>query len=1100
MIRSMNSIGPRWAARVCACTAALLLAACGGGSQDDPAAQDSQAAAGTAKSSAGTAKPVSSRLVLPQGLPVTSTSKLDPRLRNSRGPVEVWVTLDQAAPAAVSAQRATDLGLPDGAGLRELRTAAARKTATAASARKTAPLDAGADAVAAQGTLDAIKADVLAQRQRVRAQQTELAGRLQSMGARELGRANVAHNAVAVRVDAAALPALAALPGVAKVRPVVHYQLDLSETVPYVGGAAVQARGFDGSGVKVAILDSGIDYTHRNLGGAGTPAAYEAAYGPGADGSLAASRDGLFPTAKVVEGFDFVGETWPNGDRTEDDDPIDFDGHGTHVADIVAGASVDGAHKGMAPGASLVAIRVCSAVAPSCNGVALVKGVEYALDPNGDGDFSDAVDVMNLSLGSNYGQPEDDLSFALGNAVKLGVVVVASAGNGGNRATITGSPASEPGVISVAQTQVPSAAAQALVINTPAALAGTYLNTASVDWAPLGAAATGDVAVVGRGCPAGSIAGAPEDPYLADPAGKIVLIDRGACSVSLKVDRAAQAGARGVLIGLVAPGDAVSFSFGGGSQFVPTLVITLQLSTSIKAQVAAGTAVNATLDAANAVSLLGSMASTSARGPSNQSNLIKPEIGAPGASLSAEVGTSTGETAFGGTSGAAPMVSGAVALLLQAHPTRSPMQVKAMLMNSAFREIFTNSVTEPGVAAPVTRIGAGELRVDRALGADLLAWNPKQSSAALSFGFRDVARADVVTQWLRIENLSRQWKQVRLDSTFRYDADRDSRAVRITVPGTVIVPPRGSISVPVVLTVDARKLPDWGIDGSDTVAAGPQLAANEYDGYITLRDQDRTLAVPWHVLPRKSSAVLAHGGRSATSPIHVANAGVADATAEVFALTGTSRSVPRNEVPEPGSNGALTDLRAVGARLVESGFVQFGVSTYGRRSNALYPAEFDILVDTNRDGTPDFLVFNTELGAPDAGTGLGVVAVLDLATGGAQAVALIDADMYSGNMILTVPLAALGMSDDSTFDFTVTTLDNYFGSANTDTIGPMTFTPSKPKFKVVGDVTQVIASGDRVTLRSQAVPGGAAASPSQLGHMLMYRGNAGSEADLIQVR
>jgi minor extracellular serine protease Vpr len=1098
MIRSMKSIGPRMAARVGACAAALLLAACGGGSQDDPAAQDSQAAAGAAKSSAGAAKPVSSRLVLPQGLPVTSTNKLDPRLRNSRGPVEVWVTLDQAAPAAVSAQRAADLGLPDGAGLRELRTAAARKTTAAASARKTAPLDAGTDAVAAQGTLDAIKADVLMQRQRVRAQQTELAGRLQSMGARELGRANVAHNAVAVRVDAAALPALAALPGVAKVRPVVHYQLDLAETVPYVGGAAVQARGFDGSGVKVAILDSGIDYTHRNLGGAGTPAAYDAAYG--ADGSLAASRDGLFPTAKVVEGFDFVGETWPNGDRSEDDDPIDIQGHGTHVADIVAGASADGAHKGVAPGARLVAIRVCSAVASACNGVALMKGVEFALDPNGDGDFSDAVDVMNLSLGSNYGQPEDDLSFALGNAVKLGVVVVASAGNGGNRATITGSPASEPGVLSVAQTQVPSAAAQALVINAPAALAGTYLNTASVEWAPLGAAATGDVAVVGRGCPADPATGLAEDPYTANPAGKIALIDRGACAVSLKVDRAARAGARAVLIGLVAPGDAVSFSFGGGSQFVPTLVVTLQLSTSIKAQVAAGTAVNATLDAANGVSLAGSMASTSARGPSNQSNLIKPEIGAPGASLSAEAGTATGETAFGGTSGAAPMVSGAVALLLQAHPTRSPMQIKAMLMNSAFREIFTNSVTEPGVAAPVTRIGAGELRVDRALGTDLLAWNPKQSSAALSFGFRDVAHADVVTQWLRIENLGRQWKQVKLDSTFLYDADRDSRAVRITVPGTVIVPPRGSISVPVVLTVDARKLPDWGIDGSDTVAAGTQLAANEYDGYITLRDQDRTLAVPWHVLPRKSSAVLAHGGHSARSPIHVANAGVADATAEVFALTGTSRSVPRNEVPEQGSNGALTDLRAVGARLVESGFVQFGVSTYGRRSNALYPAEFDILVDANRDGAPDFLVFNTELGAPDAGTGLGVVAVVNLATGSGQAVALIDADMYSGNMILTVPLAALGMADDSTFDFTVVTQDNYFGSANTDAIGPMTFTPSKPKFQVVGDLTQVIASGDKVTLRSQAVPGGAEASPSQLGHMLMYRGNAGSEADLIQVR
>jgi len=82
----------------------------------------------------------------------------------------------------------------------------------------------------------------------------------------------------------------------------------------------------------------------------------------------------------------------------EDPNPIDLEGHGTHVADIIGGKSVDGTHKGMAPGAKLYGVKVCSAVASSCNGIALLKGMDFAIDPNGDGDVSDAVDVVNMSL------------------------------------------------------------------------------------------------------------------------------------------------------------------------------------------------------------------------------------------------------------------------------------------------------------------------------------------------------------------------------------------------------------------------------------------------------------------------------------------------------------------------------------------------------------------------------------------------------------------------------------------------------------------------------------------------------------------------------
>ena len=124
---------------------------------------------------------------------------------------------------------------------------------------------------------------------------------------------------------------------------------------------------------------------------------------------------------------------------------------------------------------------------------------------------------------------------------------------------------------------------QPLVVNSPASVAGTYDDTSTLSFAPVGNGVAGSVAYVGRGCPAGSItASNPDDPYLANPAGQIALIDRGACPVSLKIDRAARAGATGVLIDLVAPGDALSFTFSGGSDFVPSLVITQSTGNAIK--------------------------------------------------------------------------------------------------------------------------------------------------------------------------------------------------------------------------------------------------------------------------------------------------------------------------------------------------------------------------------------------------------------------------------------------------------------------------------------------------------------------------------------
>ena len=208
--------------------------------------------------------------------------------------------------------------------------------------------------------------------------------------ARLIAQVQMVMNAVFVEVDAAALPQLAQDPAVVRIAPVANYEMDLSETVPYIGASAVQDMGYDGSGIKVAVLDSGIDYTHAALGGSGDPADYAAN-----DPNII--EPGTFPTAKVVGGYDFVGSDWPTfGPEAPDPDPLDDGpgaGHGTHVGHIIGGEG------GVAPGVDLYAVKVCSSITTGCSGIALIQGMDFAVDPNGDGKAKDRVDIINMSLG-----------------------------------------------------------------------------------------------------------------------------------------------------------------------------------------------------------------------------------------------------------------------------------------------------------------------------------------------------------------------------------------------------------------------------------------------------------------------------------------------------------------------------------------------------------------------------------------------------------------------------------------------------------------------------------------------------------------------------
>src|SRR5688572_27441723 len=163
--------------------------------------------------------------------------------------------------------------------------------------------------------------------------------------------------------------------------------------------------------------------------------------------------------------------------------------------------------------------------------------MDFALDPNGDGDTSDHVDIINMSLGSPYGQPfDDDLSAAVDAAALVNVLTVASAGNSADKQFITGSPGAASSALSVAQTAVPSASLQIMSILSPIMSdRGAIFQPWSV---PLSTTVEGFVLYppTAGGKRIGCADAAGTNPYAPNElAGRIVLVDRGTCSFSLKI-------------------------------------------------------------------------------------------------------------------------------------------------------------------------------------------------------------------------------------------------------------------------------------------------------------------------------------------------------------------------------------------------------------------------------------------------------------------------------------------------------------------------------------------------------------------------------------
>ncbi len=726
----------------------------------------------------------------------------------------------------------------------------------------------------------AAQAAAVAQLNRVERAQQTLLRPLAQLNATVIYRTQRVFNGIAVLVDASQLNAIESLPGVKAIRPLVTHQLDLASSVPLIGTPAVWngLAGVTGQGVTIGIIDSGIDYLHAGFGGQGglNPALYTQNIT-----NVVGDVPG-FPGAKVAGGYDFVGDSYdadPNSAGYQpipqpDPDPMDCgpnqgSGHGSHVAGIAGGLGVnaDGTTytgpydasldfdqfkvgPGVAPGAQMYALRVFG-----CNGSSdvVATALEWATDPNGDGDFSDHLSVVNMSLGSPLGVAGtgDPTDIASDNAAKAGVVVVASAGNEADAYYITGSPGTADRVLSVASSVDSTAYANGFVVLTPTAIAGIYpaggadFGPSLNETGPLTGTLVRAIDAANANGPS-DLDGCSAIQNTSAISGNIALVDRGSCDFVVKVANAQMAGAAGVLIGNVASSGSPNDPPGMGGTPATTLTIP-----SISTNLATRNLLSNTLSASETITVVlttdyqgqirlvdparvDTLSSFSSRGPRRPDSSLKPDISAPGDTIySVEHGSGTEGKGLSGTSMAAPHVAGAMALLRQLYPIWTVEELKALAMNTAWHDVRTsNSLTS--TSQSLNRAGAGRIDLVNATATHGIAFNNVDKGlVSVSFGAPEVATPISATKTILVENKG----AFALNYTLSYTSQGDVPGVAYTFsPSTALsLPALSSALISVTMTADPAQMArtrDPGVPG--TTIGLPRHFLSEESGNLVL--------------------------------------------------------------------------------------------------------------------------------------------------------------------------------------------------------------------------------------------------------------------------
>jgi subtilisin family serine protease len=752
----------------------------------------------------------------------------------------------------------------------------------------------------------------------------------------EMYRIQRALNAVAVRMRPSDMQKVRALPNVDHVAflPVYERPQNIA-SVPFVNAAQVW-DGYNqlglpfnatGKGMRIGDIDTGLDYIHPDFGGSGLLADYQDVDPTSNIGQN--SHNIIFPTAKVVGGWDFAGDAYDASNLpVPDANPMDCGGHGTHTAGTIAGVGVNNngtpylgpwnttapyagnlkIGPGVAPEADLYAFRVFG-----CGGSTnlVTEAIDAATDPNGNGDLSDHMDVINMSLGSPFGVDigtgfNSDIE-AVNNAAAAGMFTVASAGNSGDTFFIAGAPAAASVGLSVAASvddgqtvpfvhesspNVADYQGQASAFSNPSGVAPPAPGGQSANLVYANDTAGG----AHKGCGVGV-----NDPAAFSNAaalsGNIAVIDRGTCSFYVKVLNAQLAGAVGVVVDNNAATGLITMGNTGTTLpndiTIPSVFITQASGTALKVDLNAGTVAGG-FNAVLQPQLADTIASFTSRGPDTGANGVielKPDVAAPGLNIpSAQTGFTCTSGAQGcitpaasgiipggqaltisGTSMAAPHVTGTVALLRQLNPTMTIEQIKALVINGASHDLFSGaSSTPPRFGA--SRVGAGRLDVAASATSTLQAFNADVPGAVnVTFDIEPVGSFSTKHN-VTLSDLTGAGASV----TLAVDDIVTAPGVSYSVPsGTIPVPAGGSTNVIVTLNADTS-LMTWSLDPTMTatqssaiIGAQPRHFLSESSSVLRVLDSNTSVElarVPLYTAHRPHSTMATAGDLGSAAP------------------------------------------------------------------------------------------------------------------------------------------------------------------------------------------------------------------------------------------
>ncbi len=438
------------------------------------------------------------------------------------------------------------------------------------------------------------------------------------------------------------------------------FQTYLDKSGPYIGTKTAIESGFDGTGITIAVIDTGVDYNHPDLFGLGDQ-------------------------GKVIGGYDYI---------DKDSTPIDTSGHGTEVAGIIA---ADGQLKGIAPKSKILAYRV-SDDGNSVSSDLIIKAIEQAI--------VDGADIINISLGIN--RTNHKIDNAVNKAIDEGILVVTAAGNNGPELGTIGSPGLNPNAITVGATynNISSSLVSTLEVGDQRFQVLPMVGTKALDEPIIAEILFGKY-------------GRERDLEGTNVENSILLVERGSdvedeiVYFSDKEHNAATAGAQAIVVYNSKPGiflGELTHELAGPNYqpSIPALSMSnkdgLMLRELLKEK---------TIGTLNVFYNPDFVAFFSSRGPVSPF-YIKPDLVAPGVFVNTTL--NDGKYNFtSGTSFAAPHVTGAAALLLQKEPDLKPNDIKSILVTTS------DSVSDAyGNKFPFEFAGTGRLNLTKAFNANLI--------------------------------------------------------------------------------------------------------------------------------------------------------------------------------------------------------------------------------------------------------------------------------------------------------------------------------------------------------------------------------------------